>query len=422
MRYRRLLVALLVSIACGCSMNSLAPGGSTNVGPQVVQKGGGSTWVTLTPHTAGALGAGIVAGPDGNMWYIDENAFELVRLSMSGAFKEFSIAGVLGSNPIALTVGADGKFYVANESSKIVRVTTGGVAVAFSIPSGDNTELGTIALGPDGNVWFPETAHLGTITPAGAITEFAYPAGFAVPNQLGTVATGADGNIWFGETSDDAVVRFTLATHKFKEFKLASECEPVGLVKAKDDNIWFGCIANAPQIGRITKAGNIRLFPGGGSFSGEETFQISTIGADGEPWFSGGTNDIFRINTANGSVSSFSPPFLSGERPDSVALGPDGNIWVTTVGLDNVYVFIPSPITLTPDKITLSGAGQSKKFTVAETGTANWTASSSNTAVATVAQSSPANTFKVTAVATGKCKIKVTDALGNSANVSVTVN
>jgi streptogramin lyase len=121
-------------------------------------------------------------------------------------------------------------------------------------------------------------------------------------------------------------------------------------------------------------------------------------------------------------VSSFSPPFLSGERPDSVALGPDGNIWVTTVGLDNVYVMVPDPITLTPAKITLSGAGQSKKFTITESGATAWTASSSNTAVATVAQSSPANTFKVTSVATGKCKIKVTDAAGNSANVSVTVN
>jgi len=423
MRYHPLFIGLLLAVASGCSLHSSAPVGSTPVIPFVVQKGGGSSWVQLTPHTLGALGAGIVAGPDGNMWFLDENAASLVRLGMNGSFKEFSMSGFLGGNAIALAVGADGKFYVANESSKIVRVTTGGTVQSFDIPSGDNTEIGAIALGPDGNVWFPETAHLGTIAPNGAITEYAYPASFSVPNQYGTVATGADGNVWFAETSDNSIVRFTIATHKFKEFVLAASCEPVGLVKAKDNNIWFGCLANAPQVGRISKSGASKLFPGGGTFGAEETMQISTIDANGEPWFSSGsTGEIFRIKTSDGSVSSFSPPFLPGERPDSVAAGPDGNIWVTTVGLDNVYVRILNPITLTPTKIALSGAGASQNFTVKENGTTSWTATSTNTAVATVAQGSPANTFTVTAVATGKCKIKVADAAGNTASVSVTVH
>src|ERR1700730_12066499 len=404
-RMRQLsFIALLASFVASCSFHALSnepaqSNGTSYTSPQVVQRGAGSSWVTFTPHTPGALGAGIVAGSDGNMWFIDENAGALVRLSMSGAFKEFSMSGFLGGSPIALTVGADHKFYVDNESSKIVRVTTSGSVQSFTTPSGDNTQLGDIALGPDGNVWFPESAHLGTITTGGVITEFAYPAGFATPNQVGTIATGADGNLWFGESSDNSVVKFVIATRKFTEFKLTSTCTPVGLVKAKDNNVWFACLSSPAQVGRITRAGNIKLFPGGSTFSSEETFQIATLGPDGDPWYSGGdAGVIFRINTSNGAVTTFSPPFVSGERPDSVATGPDGKIWVTGVGLSHVSERVSNPLSVTPRSMTCPNPGSTKNVVVTENGAAHWTATSSDTSVATVAQGSPANTFVVTAV------------------------
>lgn len=427
MRYLTLF-ALCGSIISGCSLHAMAPSspsqfaGAGDAHPKVVQRGDGSAWVRLKPHTLGALGAGIIAGPDGNMWFIDENAGELVRLSMNGAIKEFPMNGFLGGSAIALTVGADQRFYVANESSKIVRVTTSGIVRAFTNKSGDDTALGDIALGPDGNVWFPERAHLATIDRAGKITEFPYPSGFGVPNQVGTIATGADHNLWFTESGDNALVRFVIPTHTFTEFKIATQCSPAGPIKAKDNNLWFTCTVSTEQVGRITTSGNIKLFPGGGAFSGEETFQIATLGADGEPWYSSpNTETIFRINTANGTVTSFSPPFVNGERPDSVAAGPDGNIWVTTVGLNNVYIRVFNPTTLTPRVLTFTGIGQSQTFTVSENGTTHWKATSSNTAVAMVTQGSNAGTFKVTSTGTGKCRINVADAIGNSSGVTLTV-
>lgn len=426
---RFLFIAVFAAVLAGCTLRAplenipAQTAGSPQFGaPDIVQKGAGAQWVKLTPHTFGALGAGIVAGPDGNMWFIDENAGDLVRLSMTGFIKEFSMSGFLGGNAIALTLGADHKFYVANESSKIVRVSQSGVVQAFTNTSGDSTDLGTIALGPDGNVWFPETAHLGMITPAGVIKEFPYPAGFGIPNQFGTIAIGADHNLWFNETGDDAIVKFVPATKKFTEFKLASGCTPAGLVKAKDGNVWFACTQLPHRVGRMTTSGAFKLFPGGGSFSGEETFQIATLGRDGNPWYDSPDNeDIFVVNTANGAVTSFSPPFQTGERPDSLALGPDGNIWVTTVGLSNVYVKVFHPITLTPRSLTFTGIGQQRSFTVSESGASSWTATSSNTAVATVAQGSPANTFVVTSVGAGTCRITAMDAVRNSANVAVSV-
>ena len=40
---------------------------------------------------------------------------------------------------------------------------------------GTSHYLGGVAAGPDGNLWFTENAHIGRLTPAGDITEFALP-------------------------------------------------------------------------------------------------------------------------------------------------------------------------------------------------------------------------------------------------------
>ena len=95
-----------------------------------------------------------------------------------------------------MAVGADHKFYIVDESSNIVRVTTKGHAQSFPIPSGDNTSIDGLALGPDGNIWFAEFNHIGKITPSGKITEFSYPSGYST-NQYGGVSAGSDGNVWF---------------------------------------------------------------------------------------------------------------------------------------------------------------------------------------------------------------------------------
>jgi virginiamycin B lyase len=131
--------------------------------------------VQFLPKTVAALYSAIVTGPDGNIWFIDENAPGLVRMSVSGGIHEFPLAGVDG-NAVSMTVGKDKNFYILDETSNVVRVTLAGAVDIIPIPSGDTTSVDGLALGPDGNVWFAEFDHIGKITPAGKITEYAYPA------------------------------------------------------------------------------------------------------------------------------------------------------------------------------------------------------------------------------------------------------
>jgi virginiamycin B lyase len=429
MTARPLANFVLACALAGCSLpgTPLRPDGSSSsnqmlVGPRVVQKGKGAQWVQFKPHTLSGLYSAMVLGSDGNVWFIDENAASLVRISTSGSIKEFQLSGIITGNAVSMTVGADNDFYILDESSNIVRVTANGKGQAFPIPSGDGTSIDGLALGPDGNVWFAEFNHIAKITPSGKITEFAYPSGYST-NQYGGVTSGSDGNVWFAESSNNAIGRVVPSTGKITMFSIPVGCTPAPVVLGNDKNVWFVCLADTPLLGNITPSGKISTFALGGAFSSNETEQFCARGLDGEPWCaSGNDGTVFRIDTKTHTVKTFTPPLGSGVRPDAVAPGSDGNLWVDTAGgVGEIDVLVTNPMTVTPAKLTFPAAGQMQTVSVKENGTSNWTAKSSNTAVAKVAQGSSKSSFKVTSVGKGTCKITISDGAGNSVAVSVTV-
>jgi virginiamycin B lyase len=386
----------------------------------VVQQGKGAQWVRFIPHTLGALYSAIVLGPDNNLWFIDENAAGLVRIAASGASKEFSLSGVVIGNAVSMAVGADKKFYILDESANVIRVTDKGVAQSIPIPSGDNTSIDGIAPGPDGNVWFAEFNHIGKITPAGKITEFPYPSGFS-NNQFGGVTTGADGNVWFAHSTGNAIGRIDPSTGKITMFPIPVSCTPAPVVLANDKNVWFVCLTTSPTLGLVTSMGMVTTFGIGGTFNSNETEQFCARGPDGEPWCaSGNDGNVFRVNSKMHTVTTFTPPLGSAVRPDALAAGHDGNVWVDTVG-GAIDVLVSHPMTVTPNKLDFSGPGKTQTLTVSEKGSSKWTAKSSKTSVATVSPGKSASIFKVTSVAAGSCTITVADSIGNSVPVKVTV-
>jgi streptogramin lyase len=426
-----LRIALSVGAVCalaGCSLRGspASPIGPRLAAPQfvapdVTQKGKGAQWVQFLPHTTATLFSAMVAGPDANIWFLDENAASLVRITNGGFIKEFRLSAISG-NAVSMAVGADHKFYILDESTSIVRATTAGASESLPIPSGDNTSIDGLTLGPDGNVWFAEFNHIAKVTPAGKITEFSYPKQPGT-NQYGGVTTGSDGNIWFAQSSQNAIGRIVPSTGKITMFPIAVSCAPAPVVLGKDKNVWFACLTTSPMMGRVTPRGNVETFAIGGVFNSNETEQFCSRGPDGEPWCaSGNDNTVFRVNTATHTTTTFTPPLASGDRPDALVAGPDGNIWVDTVGPQaEIDVLVANPMTVTPNSLTFTAPGQSKTVTVNENGTTSWTAKSSKTSVATVMQGSSKSTFKVTAAGVGTCKITISDPLGNSAAVRVKV-
>jgi len=76
------------------------------------------------------------------------------------------------------------------------------------IPTYLDQDLGAIAAGPDGNVWFtePYANEIGKISPINyAITAYQVPPAYA--STYG-IALGSDGNLWFMEQSGNKLVKY----------------------------------------------------------------------------------------------------------------------------------------------------------------------------------------------------------------------
>jgi streptogramin lyase len=161
------------------------------------------------------LSGGITAGPDGNLWFTELEAFldpgdtnysyRIGRITPVGVITEFkfytSIAGDAGNmNLWGITAGPDGNlWFVENAASSPVaaigRITPAGIVTEFQQPSliGYPYPI-SITTGPDGNLWFTESAGgIGRITPAGMITEFPLTSSGYPWN----ITAGPDGNLWF---------------------------------------------------------------------------------------------------------------------------------------------------------------------------------------------------------------------------------
>jgi streptogramin lyase len=211
-------------------------------------------------------------------------------------------------------------------------VAGGQVITEFDIPTA-NRLPGSIAAGPDGNLWFVEAegSQIGRITPTGAIVEFPLPSTF-YPGLV-DITAGPDGNLWFpdGSSYDGAIGRLT-TSGLFTSFPIPTpNAHPEGIAVGPDGNLWF-TERDKNQIGRITTAGVVTEFeiP---TANGEA--RGIAAGPDGNLWFTEyDANKIGRITTA-GVITEFAIP-TADSSPWKIAAGPDGNLWFTETGSDTI--------------------------------------------------------------------------------------
>ena len=412
---------ILAAVLAGCSAgHGLSPIGSAGPGvgqPKVVQTGTVPiNWVQFTWGSASTPNLQtMVTGPDKNIWYTDYSGSNLIKMTLAGVPKLFPLKnGASPFNPDGLTVGSDGKFYVAQLSgSAIDVVTTAGAQTIHTIPSGDTVTYGGLALGSDKAVWFAEGQHIGRITTGGAISEIPYPDG-NTNNYYGSVAAGPDGDVWVTEFAANVIDDVDPVTNNITTYRVG--CSLLGLIVASDGNLWSNC---GSQLARITTNGTVTLF--NNPFSTPTDNEDIIKGPDGNPWFAGSTlaNVIGEFNPATNTWTYYYPPNGTGNDL-AMTLGPDGNVWTLDTNR-NVDVYIPNPLTVKPSTLTFTGTGQNQTITITEAGTTSWTAKSSNTKIVTVTAGSAANKYTVTSGAAGKAKITVSDAVGNSFVVAVTV-
>lgn len=157
---------------------------------------------------------GLTTGPDGNLWFCENNWGIIGRITPDGTstnqLTEFTNQISSNAQPMSITAGPDGAMWFTEfNSNRIGRITLDGSTVMeFDIPNPNGIHLRPygICAGQDGRLWFAlfNGSAVGSITTNGVITLFPTPTPGSNPSFIATGnpalnTNNNDTNIWFSE-------------------------------------------------------------------------------------------------------------------------------------------------------------------------------------------------------------------------------
>ncbi len=323
---------------------------------------------------------GIAAGADGNLWFVDSGQDKVGRITQSGAITEFDLPSDVGG-PYGIGAGPDGNIWLTTSAlgqgrpDWILKVRADGTVTAFQAGNGTG-QSGTgpehITAGPDGNLWFTEfwTNRIGRMTPSGALTEFPIPTPDSAPRGI---VSGPDHALWFVESGFNrtAIARIT-TSGVVTEFPIGGnsldQLQPTEIVAAPDGNLWFNQTRpSAPQgeVGRMSPNGAFTLFrfPKGSRPVG------MAVGPDGNVWVTDpGGNTITRMSP-NGAFRQFALSRLNAQ-PLGITSGRDGHLWFTEGGaIASIGVRVPEA-KLSARQFTFASTSSARTLAISNTGEA----------------------------------------------------
>jgi YD repeat-containing protein len=261
---------------------------------------------------------------------------------------EFILPRFTGAGPIVS--GPDGNLWfldsAGGNAESVGKITTSGAITKYSLPTHADT-VG-LAAGPDGNLWFTENSsgRVATITPAGVITTYALP---SESHPTGIIA-GPDGNMWYlnvniGHVSYIGKITTGGVITQYP-FPDPENQTPGQLTVGPDHNIWvtISGFTGEDQLAKVTLSGDITEYPSGHLVS-------ATTGSDGKLWFTRYRSAIATSTTSGVFTAEY--PLSPESDPGKIAASSAGDLWFTenTLCCVGPQEFIPKI-----GKITTKGA------------------------------------------------------------------
>lgn len=273
----------------------------------------------------------------------------LVTLLLLGAFAgsaravqitEYSLPS--GSRPIYITAGPDGSMWFTDSgANKIGKITMSGDVTEYGLGLTPAAGLAGIAAGPEGNVWFTERSghKVGRITQSGAITEF-YSGLTGSPDIYGITA-GPGSQMWFTETFSSLVGKIDPGSGAIKEF-----ATPAGvytkIVQGPDGNLWYA-MPDKATIARMTSSGAVSVFGplpaadcAAGAIAPCPYPESVAVGPEGNLWFDESRGDAIGRITTSGGISEYRDGLTHNAAVADLVAGSEGNMWFTESGAGQV--------------------------------------------------------------------------------------
>ena len=232
-----------------------------------------------------------------------------------------------GTQPVGIIRDQDGVsvWLLGTGTNTVMHVSADGKATVYTLPaSGLGIQLSQAA---DGTVWVPEQSRdaVAAIAADGSAKECALPGKDREPSAT---SAAADGTVWVSEARGGAIAR--LQNGKFTEYAIGtSGVKGAEVLTASDGGAWF-TVMGAPVLGHVTAQGQVEQIPIAGSGTGLGVLETP----DHSVWVADfGGDRVVRV-APDRSTHVWNAP--AGAKPQGLALGPAGVVWVTESGADEL--------------------------------------------------------------------------------------
>ncbi len=216
-------------------------------------------------------GTGITLGPDGRLWLLDYGTEYVPGALTNGGIVAITLSNsvvtgaayynsnlTVHSRPFSITTGPDGNLYFTEQlAGRIGRITTNGIITETAVTP-TNTQPLDITTGPDGALWFTQAATnaLGRIDTNLNITQFNLPANNtagAVADEPNGIVLGKDGSLYYTDSPAGILGRATVDGTNFtvtQYYTPTTNASPWLLATGSDENVWF-CELAANAVGKF---------------------------------------------------------------------------------------------------------------------------------------------------------------------------
>jgi hypothetical protein len=407
-----LIAAVFLLVGCSNRTSSFISTLPQSSQPQVVQTGSNGNWELLNVVTRVNQ---ITAGSDGAIWGAGGNL--IARIDMTGHETTY---GLSGSNAGAIALNQDGNIYAAEMLGSgwaIARVTPNGGVTEFPLPS---NALGPeqIVSGSDRNLWILGAApglqySIARVTTNGVYTQ--------IPSSLSyvySITPGPDKNIWVaGSIGNTAyVAKILISNGSMTTYVIPNPYSLFNLVIASgaDGGVWVTEEFEMVRVDPVT--GAVVAYPA--NLGNGSNRQHSMVAGPNKLLYISGFGYVVGYSPTNHVVHGrvYYPRGIYGTP--WIAAGPDEQLW--TVTETNIAVLLLHKILPVPNNIVVS-VGNSMGLAVSEpkSNQKRFSAVSNNPSVATVFGNG--SSFTVTGVGVGTTTLTVSDKIGNTLDVPVTV-
>jgi streptogramin lyase len=303
--------------------------------------------------SAGAGLSDIAAGPDGNLWFTEESAFKVGRITPGGQITEFSAArqnSIDDGGPSDIVDGGDGHLWFLNDvNAAVERISpaTGQVEEMYYNLGNNGRHVSPF---PGGGVWETlaqaDDSGVRIVQSDGTVTNLPGD----LPGGRAPIATAPDGSAWVGDGA-------SALWHVFADGHQVSVPLPPQFVADDVRSIAFA--PDGTPFYTQYYGGGFPLTPHGGRLGaiigaqavttelGGDFLPVDlTLGPDGALWW-GEKNGIGRRDPS-GAIQHAS---LGAYYPDRIAFGADGALWfvdananaVGRIALDGALFPAPGP-------------------------------------------------------------------------------